>query len=63
MIGWKRPRGCWESNPRPLEKQPVLLSAGPSLQPPECVLSTLFIKAKTTKTKQNEMKQSKTPEN
>jgi hypothetical protein len=27
------PCGCWELNPGPLEEQPVLLSAEPSLQP------------------------------
>jgi hypothetical protein len=26
------PCGCWESNPGPLEEQPVLLTAEPSLQ-------------------------------
>ena len=25
--------GCWDSNPSPVEKQPVLLTAEPSLQP------------------------------
>ena len=27
------PCGCWELNPGPLEEQPVLLTAEPSLQP------------------------------
>lgn len=30
--GCELPCGCWESNPGPLEKQPVLLTAAPSLQ-------------------------------
>ena len=29
--------GCWESNPRLLEEQPVLLGTGPSLGPLEAV--------------------------
>lgn len=31
--GCELPRGCWEASPGPLEKQPVLLSMGPFLQP------------------------------
>lgn len=23
--GWELPRGCWEQNPRPLEKHPLLV--------------------------------------
>ena len=30
-VGWN---GCWEPSPGPLEEQPVLLTAEPSLQPP-----------------------------
>ncbi|EDL22931.1 mCG147783 [Mus musculus] len=30
---WGLPCGCWELNPSPLEEQPVLITAGPSLQP------------------------------
>ena len=31
--GWDLLCGCWESSPGPLEEQPVLLTAEPSLQP------------------------------
>ena len=31
--GCDPPCGCWVLNPDPLEEQPVLLTAGPSLQP------------------------------
>ena len=32
--GCEPPCGCWELNSGPLEEQPVLLTAKPSLQPP-----------------------------
>lgn len=32
------PCGCWELNPGPLEEQPGLLRAEPSLQPPPKIL-------------------------
>jgi hypothetical protein len=32
MVGYELPRGCQESNLSPLEEQPVLLTAEPSLQ-------------------------------
>ena len=31
--GCESPCGCWDLNPGPLEEQPVLLTAEPSLQP------------------------------
>ena len=31
--GCELPCGCWESNPGPLEEQPVLLTTEPALQP------------------------------
>ena len=31
--GYKPPCGCWELNSGPLEEQPVLFTAEPSLQP------------------------------
>jgi hypothetical protein len=31
------PCGCWELNPDPLEEQPLLLTAEPSLQPPRLI--------------------------
>jgi hypothetical protein len=33
IDGCKPPCGCWELNSGPLEEQPVLLTAEPSLQP------------------------------
>jgi hypothetical protein len=36
--------GCWESNPRLLEEQQVLLTAEPSLQPHILVLLKKFLK-------------------
>lgn len=32
--GGEPPKGCWESNPAPLEEGPVLLTTGPALQLP-----------------------------
>jgi hypothetical protein len=34
VDGCEPPCGCWELNSGPLEEQPVLLTADPSLQPP-----------------------------
>jgi hypothetical protein len=34
--------GCWELNSGPQEKQPVLLTAKPSLQPSSCFLSWIL---------------------
>jgi hypothetical protein len=31
---WEQSYGCWEPNPASLQKQPVLFTAEPSLQPP-----------------------------
>jgi hypothetical protein len=36
--GCELPYGCWELNSGPLEEQPVLLTAEPSLQPQDRVL-------------------------
>ena len=33
IDGWEAPCGFWELNSGPLEEQPVLLTAEPSLQP------------------------------
>ena len=33
IDGCELPRGCWELNSGPLEKQPVLLATEPSLAP------------------------------
>ena len=33
--GCEPPRGCWELNSGPLEKQSMLLTSEPSLQPPK----------------------------
>ena len=67
-LWWKRvldataddsepPCGCWELNPGPLEEQPVLLTAEPSLQPlplyftkrKDCALQPSQGMGKTTK--------------
>jgi hypothetical protein len=34
IDGYEPPGGCWELNSGPVEEQPVLLTAEPSLQPP-----------------------------
>jgi hypothetical protein len=36
--GCEPPRGCWELNLGPLEEQPVLLTAEPSLQPQDKII-------------------------
>ena len=38
IDGCEPPCGCWELNSRPLEEQKVLLTAEPSLQPPQVIL-------------------------
>jgi hypothetical protein len=35
--GCELPCGCWKLNPGPLEEQPVLLTAKPSLQPQDLI--------------------------
>ena len=40
INGYEPSLGCWETNPDPLEKQPVLLITEPSLQSP----SLLFLR-------------------
>jgi hypothetical protein len=44
--GCKPPCGCWGLNSRPLEKQPVLLTSKPSLQPQNKILTTAAIRTK-----------------
>jgi hypothetical protein len=41
--GCELPCGCWELNPGPLEKQSVLLTHEPSLQPPKGIFLYVFL--------------------
>ena len=43
IDGYESPRGYWELNSGPLEEQPVLLTAEPSLQPPMEPLSAHLV--------------------
>jgi hypothetical protein len=43
IDGYEPPCGCWELNLGPLEKQPVLLTSEPSLQPTTVFLTFLEV--------------------
>jgi hypothetical protein len=43
LDSYEPPRGCWELNLGPPDKQPMLLTAEPSLQPPKDLVLIMCI--------------------